>query len=218
MKVRFLYKRSLSLTTGERKKHRETRASDTNSRNRRKKYRVLVPVPDADLEGVGLAIGERGESIDPPLSEPRRSLHPVRALVHPRRRCRDRCGDLIDTVEDPQQVLRLSQFRLLFFHDSFSSSTPRAGADRSGVTSLLRYSNQNLEIAKKGQGNVESIKESSTHPSTNPARKAHKQSLLRHLFYAEWRDRESKGASFIGLGHVPSLKLQPSLFINKWRR
>lgn len=100
-----------------------------------KKNRVLVPVPDADLEGVGLAIGERGEGIDPPLSEPRRGLHPVRALAHPRRRCRDRCGDLIDTVEDPQQVLRLSQFRLLLFHYSLSTSTPRAGAEAEALPS-----------------------------------------------------------------------------------
>lgn len=79
-------------------RHRETRVLGTVS-TERGKDRVLVPVPEADLEGVGLAVGERGERVDPPLGEPRRGLHPV---AHPHRRRRDRCGDLIDAINDRQ--------------------------------------------------------------------------------------------------------------------
>lgn len=137
-------------------RHREIRVLGTVS-TERGKDRVLVPVPEADLERVGLAVGERGERVDPPLGEPRRGLHPV---AHPHRRRRDSCGDLIDSINDYQQLRRLPRIHLLLSHDPLSSSTPCT----------------DTEVGKRGQRNREPVEESSKQSSQAIASK-----LLFHM-------------------------------------
>lgn len=61
------------------------------------------PVPEADAEGVGLAVGVARERVDAPLREPRRRLHAATGHGPPRRR--HRRHHLIDAAQQPQRLL-----------------------------------------------------------------------------------------------------------------
>lgn len=64
------------------------------------------PVPEADAEGEGLAVGVAWERVDAPLREPGRRLD-ARAVGHGPPRRRHRRHHLIDAAQQPQRLPRL---------------------------------------------------------------------------------------------------------------
>lgn len=59
-----------------------------------------MPIPETDLERIGLAVGAGSEVVDPPLGEAGRGVDSVGGIAHPSVGEREGRRDLMEAVED----------------------------------------------------------------------------------------------------------------------